>query len=407
MGGKGISLGNWFGVRVGLDPSLLLIFLLVVSTLGIGVFPSWHPDWPRTLSWSVAIVATCLFFLSILLHELAHTLVARAAHIPVRSITLFLFGGVANIEREPTSPKTEALMAVVGPLTSILLGLLFGVIGTALMPSEVRSSTASADAVLAALSPIATLFVWLGPINVFIGLFNLIPALPLDGGRILRAILWAATGHFETATRWAARVGQVLGWVLIVVGIAMAFGIRVPIFGTGFISGLWLAFIGWFVNAAAIASYREVLLRDLLEDVPVRRLLRRGLGKPVDGSELVSTFVDDYVMPSDARIFPVLSDGKVEGVVSAGDVRKLDKSEWPTTPVRAIAVSTDQYPAIDADQDAFSALRMLSTSMVPELIVREGDQPAGVISREDILRWMELTGPRSGLQRRTLAPTHP
>jgi CBS domain-containing protein len=145
----------------------------------------------------------------------------------------------------------------------------------------------------------------------------------------------------------------------------------------------------------------------MLEDVPVRRLLRRSLGKPVDGSELVSRFVDDWVMPSDARIFPVVSGGQAEGVVTASDIRKLDKSEWPTTPVHQIATGLNEYPTIDADQDAFTALRLLATSSVPELVVRDRGELAGVISREDILRWLELAGPRPGARRPTFLPAHP
>jgi Zn-dependent protease len=194
--------------------------------------------------------------------------VAKARGLPVRRITLFMFGGVSNIEREPQTPKTEFLMAVVGPITSILLGMIFITLAAF---SVARSDMIATDpeTAISQFGPITTLLMWLGPINILLGLFNLVPGFPLDGGRILRAALWGLMKDLRKATAWAAGIGQLIGWLFITSGAAMAFGAQLPFFGTGLINGLWLVFIGWFLNSAAQSSYQQTVVRDLLEDVPV------------------------------------------------------------------------------------------------------------------------------------------
>jgi Zn-dependent protease/CBS domain-containing protein len=387
MLGRGISLGSWFGVKVRLDWSLIVIFVLIASSLAAGVFPAWHPDWTPGLAWFTAIIATALFLLSILIHELAHAIVARAYGIPVHSITLFLFGGVANIEQEPTSPTAEALMAVVGPAASIGLGIFFSLLGTALGRAETR-----ADPVLfvRSLSPAATLLVWVGPMNVFIGIFNMIPAFPLDGGRLLRAIFWAASRSLQRATRWASWVGQAIAWAFIIVGIAMAFGAVVPFFGSGFISGLWLAFIGWFLYGAAVASYRQVILQSLLTDVPVAWVMRKRSPPAVPGDEPVSKVVDERVLPSEEDLFLVESGGAIVGVVSTPDILKVPRGEWAGTPVRAIVTPFKELHAVSPSTDAYDALRTLGRIGAAELMVIDQGKVVGIVRREDIMRWLEL-----------------
>ena len=230
MLGTGIKIGRLFGIRVELDASVILIFLLLLFNLGAGVFPFWHPDWSAAVRWSTAAVAAVLFLGSILVHELSHALVARAYQIPVRSIRLFLFGGVADIEHEPTSPKAEALMAGIGPAVSIGLGVLFGLLAGLSTPFRIEGDPMLA---IERMGPFTTLLMWLAPVNILVGVFNLLPAFPLDGGRVFRAALWATTNNLHTATRWAARVGQGFGWMLILLGVAMAFGAYVPFLGGG------------------------------------------------------------------------------------------------------------------------------------------------------------------------------
>src|SRR5262249_25123012 len=239
---RGFYLGRIFGINIHIDASWILIFLLVTWSLASGLLPAWHPGWSVVMRWALALVAATLFFISILLHELSHSIVAKAYGLPVRRITLFLFGGVSNIEREPPTPKTEFLMAVVGPITSILLGMIFLALAAF---SAATSNITGQDpqAVARPFGPATTFLAWLGPINILLGLFNLIPGFPLDGGRILRAALWSATKDLRKATAWAAGVGRLTGWMFIAAGVAMALGARLPFFGTGLISGLWLIFI--------------------------------------------------------------------------------------------------------------------------------------------------------------------
>jgi len=241
-----------FGITVRIDSSWLIIFLIVTVDLSVLVLPRLHPNWEVGLQWLVGIVASLLFFASVLLHELTHSLVARARGIPVSEITLFMFGGVSNIEKQPDSPKTEFLMAAVGPFTSIILGGILVFFANQALDGMDAAATIRDS--IARLGPIPTLLLWLGPINIILGTFNLLPGYPLDGGRILRSGLWAITNNFEKATFYAALVGQVVAWGLIAVGASMILGVQVPILGTGLFNGVWLIVLGWFLLSAARRS---------------------------------------------------------------------------------------------------------------------------------------------------------
>jgi Zn-dependent protease len=259
---SGTSVGVIRGIQVAVDPSVLILFVLIAWQLGSGLFPGWHPEWSHALDWSVAILAASLFFGSILLHELAHSLAAQARGIPVRRIVLFLFGGVSDIQREPTSPGDEFLIAVVGPVTSLALGILFTLLGDAGAHGLPAAATLDPAQAYAGLSPISTLLMWLGSINIALGIFNLIPGFPLDGGRILRSLLWAATGNLRRATRMATAIGHGIAWAFIAGGLVMICGATLPFFGTGLFNGLWLIFIGWFLHHAAVRSDARVERED-------------------------------------------------------------------------------------------------------------------------------------------------
>ena len=247
----GFALGRVFGIQVRVDWSLSFIFGLIVLDLGAGVFPRWHPDWSAPLCWGVALAAALLFFASVLAHELSHALVARTRGIAVPRITLFLFGGVAELAEEPRTPGAEFLIAIVGPLTSLAIGggalLASGLLAGPLLSDATLTSLESAK-LLEQLGPLPTLLLWLGPVNVTLGLFNLIPGFPLDGGRVLRALLWAITHDAAKATRWAARTGQLVAVFMIVGGGMLALG------GSA-IQGVWLALLGWFLYKAASNSF--------------------------------------------------------------------------------------------------------------------------------------------------------
>jgi Zn-dependent protease len=384
---QGFPLFKLFGIKINAHPSWLFIFFLVTWSLGQGVFLSWHPDWTTGLRWGVAIVAALLFFFSVLLHELAHSLMARAQGIPVKRITLFLFGGVSNIEREPTSPKSEFLIAVVGPVTSVILGVLFSVLAS--ISSDIAPAGMEDPVrVLSSLSPLATLLSWLGPVNVAVGIFNLIPAFPLDGGRLLRSALWLVTKNFRKATAWASGIGKGFGWLLILMGVLMAFGVQVPIFGTGMFSGLWLAAIGWFLNAAASAANQQAMIQDVLTDVPVSRVMRSDV-PVVSGDATVESLVNDWIIGTDERAFPVMDDDEVLGIVCLQDVRKIPRNEWRTTKVKDIMTPINEVSSVLPEEDIADAMDRLMRQDIRQVPVMQNGHLIGMVRRRDIVRWLQ------------------
>jgi len=387
---SGLRIGRIFGINLYIDWSWLLIFLLVAWNLSY-LFWSMHPDWSLGLRWDVALGAALLFFVSVLLHELAHSLMAIQQAVPVRSITLFLFGGVSNIEREPPSPLAEFLITVVGPITSIVLGLIFTWLGATRVRALDNLLLAPTD-VMGQLDPLSTLLLWLGPINLALGLFNLIPGFPLDGGRILRSILWAITDNFQRATRWASWIGQFVAWLFIIAGIAMVFGLNLPFFGTGLISGLWLAFIGWFLNSAAVQGYRQVVIEDLLEGVPVARIMR-AQPPTVSANISVTDLVHDHIMGTDDHAFPVVDNGHLVGLVTLEDMRKVAREAWDTTLVSQIMTPVDRLAVTTPEEDAEDALHKLTQQDVRQLpVLRKDGELAGVLRRRDIVRWLQVQG---------------
>jgi Zn-dependent protease/CBS domain-containing protein len=391
---RGFRVGRIFGVEVRVDWSLLIVFWLVVVNLGGGLFPAHHPDWSASLSWAMGVIAAVLFFVSILAHELSHALVGRANGVPVAGITLFIFGGVAHMRGEPRSPRAELLMTVVGPLTSLIIGALALWWGTRLAAAAIVDA---ADPLRAFqdVSPFATVLLWLGPINIMLGLFNLIPAFPLDGGRVLRAALWAGTRDLTKATRWAAGIGQGFGLLLIFAGVSMVLGVGVPWLGRGLIPGLWTAFIGWFLYRAAAASYSRVVISDLLQDVPVSRLMQRD--PVVVYPELsLATLVDGYLMAGADRAFPVVDGERLVGIVTTENVRNVRREDWTTTRVREVMTRSSELATATPDETAAAALERLAERDVEQLPIVGADETlVGVIRRRDILRWLELQ-PRAG-----------
>lgn len=387
----GVRLFRLAGVSVYLDWSLLIIFVLILASLGLGVFPQWHPDWSTALSVGTAFVAAILFIASVLAHEFSHALVGRARGITVRRITLFVFGGMAHMENEPNDWRGEFWMAIAGPIASLVLGVVFLLLGGVAAGPLSEEFREPAD-LFAQLDPVATLFYWLGPVNILLGLFNLVPGFPLDGGRVLRAIIWGATGDMHRATRWASRGGQFFAWLLITAGIGMMLGLRVPVFGSGFVNGLWLAFIGWFLNTAAVASYRQLLIRETLEDVPVRRLMHGGIvSVPPDAA--LDEMVERYLFGGDQRAYPVMTDaGTFQGLVTLHDVRTVDRGLWPRTRVSDVMVPAGDVVSVSPGDNASEALMRISSRGVNQLPVIDGGRVVGLVRREDILRWLALFG---------------
>jgi Zn-dependent protease/CBS domain-containing protein len=383
----GFRLGKIFGIDIHIDWSWLLIFALVSWSL-VSSFSPAHPDWSVSLRWAVAASAALLFFASILGHELAHSIAARYKGMPVRNITLFVFGGISNIQREPNSPFAEFIITIVGPLTSFVLGSIFLVLGAGTFAVN-NAMPADLTLALASFGPLATILLWLGSVNILIALFNLIPGFPLDGGRLVRSALWAVTDDLSKATRWASLLGQAVAWVLILTGIGMMFGLNVPFLGTGVISGIWILFIGWFLQNAAIQSYRKVVIQDILEDVPVKRLMNQDV--PTVRADLtVQALIDNHILQSDHQAFIVLEGERMVGMVTFDDVRKVESEARKSTLIKDAMTPSEKLLVVAPEEeasDAFNRLQSGNTRQLP-VVTREGI--VGLLRREDIVRWLQL-----------------
>jgi Zn-dependent protease len=379
---KGFRVFRIFGIDIIVDWSWIIIFILLTWSLGTGVFPLWHPNWSEALTWSTAVAAVLLFFGCLLLHELAHSLIAKRRRIPVHRIVLFLFGGVSNIEREPSSPGTEFVMAVVGPLTSFVLGVIFSTLG-------VLRAGGYDQATVSGLGPYSTLLLWLGPINILIAIFNLIPAFPLDGGRVLRSILWAITRSLRKATLWATGVGQVIGWLFIFYGAALVFGIKVPLVRGGFISGLWLALIGWFLYDAASKSGQLVNIDEMLKDVPVSRLMRSG-AHTVSPDTPVSSVVHEWISGTDDRTLLVMDGDRPIGIVSPKNLGRLPRNRWESSTVSAVMTPADRLALADPQESASDALKDLIGKDLRQMPVIQDGHLVGMIRLSDMMEWVRL-----------------
>ena len=387
-GRNGLRLGRIAGIDIVADWSLLVIFSLITFSLAAGVFPSWHPGWGAGLAWLTALGAAVLFFVSLLAHELSHAIVARLGGMRVRRITLFMFGGMAHLESEPRSWRAELVMAAVGPFTSFVLGVVF-LFFASLAAGPLEIDPENPREALAALSPLATLLFWLGPVNLLLAAFNLVPGFPLDGGRVLRAILWGATGNLRAATRWASRGGQLFAWLLVATGTLMLFGVVVPVLGGGPIGGLWLMFIGWFLNNAALSSYRQLLVKETLQAVPVARLMRTQLDR-VDPELSVRQLVEEHLMQSGQRVLPVERDGRFLGLVSVSDLQKSERRAWDRMTAREIMTPVERLACVGPAADAGEALAELARRNVNQLPVLEDGRLVGLLRREDVIKWLAL-----------------
>ena len=382
LGSRGWRIGSLFGIDICLDPSLLIIFVLIVYLLGTGVFPTWHPDWDNSTGWLVAVAAAVLFFVSLLAHEMAHALMSRRFGMEVRRITLFLFGGVAEMEDEPREPRAEFLVAIVGPATSLVLGLVFSSIALFMAgPGFADLLAEDSDAALASLSPLASLLLWLGPVNTILGIFNLVPAFPLDGGGVLRAAIWWYTGDLHKATRLGSEAGRLFGWVIIILGVAQI--VSVMLF-----QGLWLVLIGWFLTNAASASYRMLILRDLLEGVSARDMMRTPF-ESVPAQMRVVDFVENHLMQSSQLLWPVLEEEQLIGLVTLDEVRKIPAGDREVTTVGAVMRNDLAALTLAPGTEAKLVLERLGVSAAP-LAVVEGSRVLGLLSAADAAKWMAL-----------------
>ena len=384
---KGLRIAKLFGIKINVDWSWMLILLLVVWNLS-SAFAQVHEDWSITFVIFMGVLAALLFFLSVLLHELAHSLVAKANGIPVDSITLFLFGGVSNIREEPKSPGSEFVMAILGPVTSLVLGFILLLLSGIGLQVE-NFQNAQPLQLLQGLSAWGTLAFWLGSINILLGIFNLIPGFPLDGGRVLRSILWAISKNLRKATRWASYIGQAIAWAMIISGIAMIFGVQIPFLGQGLINGVWIILIGWFLNNAASRGYQQLVIRDILEDVPVRRITKHN-PPTVPPNISVDSLIEEYIMQTDDHAFPVVEEGEIRGIVCLDDVRRVPEAERASKSVAEIMTPKSDLVTVSPEDSANKALNLISTKSIRQVVVMENDEMVGMVRRRDIVKFLQL-----------------
>lgn len=364
-----VKLGRLFGVRIGLHYTWFLIALLIIFSLAAH-WQTIHLSWGQGVVWAMAIITGLLFFASLIAHELAHALVARSRGLPVHSITLFALGGVAHLEREAPDASTEFWMGIAGPLMSALIG---GVcLGLAWTLSWAPWATPD--------TPLLAMLVWLGYINIVLALFNMIPGFPMDGGRVLRAIIWWATGNAGRATRIATLAGQGIAFVFIVWGLLRFFG------GAGF-GGLWMAFIGWFLLSAARSSYAETALRENLRGVRVGDVMARDCAL-VDRQSTLQTFVEDELLRTGRRCFLVAENGSVAGLITPHEVKAVGRDRWASTSVAEAMRPIDQLRTVTPDTSMGEALEMIGSDDVNQLPVLANGQVVGMISRDQILRYL-------------------
>ena len=356
-----IPLGRWFGIQIGADWSWLIIFWLVTLSLG-GQLAELHPEWSGVERWSLGLLTSVLCFVSIILHELGHSITAIQLGVPVRSITLFIFGGLARIEREPDRPRDEFLIAAAGPAVSLGLAFLFFVAALGMGQDSVLWWTCR----------------WLARINFLLALFNMIPGFPLDGGRVLRAGLWFLKGDLAGATRVAARIGSFVAYGF------MAWGIGTALIFDNLMGGLWLGFIGWFLLSAAKTAAAQSAARQVLGHVTAGEVMDTGC-RVVDPEMSLREVVDTGVLRQGLRCFLVGRDRILGGMLTMHEIRRFPQEQWQVTPVHAAMLRFEDLRTVDAGTDLFEALKIMDQAGVAQLPVVQGGQLLGILNRERLL----------------------
>ena len=365
---RGITLFKIAGIRISLDFSWFIIFGLVLFALSAGYLPRAFPGQPPQTYWVAGLIATLLFFASVMLHELAHSLVAIHHGIDIPEITLFIFGGVSRLSQEPTDPKTEFKIAVVGPLTSFALAAAFGALALLLKGLEP--------------SLVVVVIGYLAWINLALGVFNLIPGFPLDGGRLLRAFLWWKTGSLTRATKVAADFGKGFALAIMILG-------GLQIFAGALINGLWFIFIGMFLRGMSVQGYEELVIRKSLEGVHVDEVMVTEVVS-VPPHLTVSQLIHDYFLHYAFRGFPVADNGRVLGVVSVAAVGRLPREEYDQRQVAEIMTPLSPDLLIDAKASLADALMKMSREEQDRLLVLSGGRLAGLVTKTGLLRFVQI-----------------
>ncbi|HPD47293.1 MAG TPA: site-2 protease family protein [Anaerohalosphaeraceae bacterium] len=364
-----IPLFSLFGFKVGVDITWFILAVLVTWSLAAGLFPYYFEGFSTATYWWMGVAGALGLFISIIFHEFCHSIVARQFGMPMKGITLFIFGGVAEMTEEPPSAKAELLMAAAGPASSVVFaGILFLVhfVGrTMLWPAPVNA--------------VVVYLVWL---NIVLAIFNMIPAFPLDGGRVLRSILWAAKKDLRWATRIASRMGSGFGIFLTVLGV-------ISFIGGNFIGGLWYFLIGMFIRGASQSSYREMLIRQALAGEHVERFMK---SDPVVAPPSISIrqLVEDYFYRYHYKMFPVSDGGRLEGCVSTKDIKDVPRSEWDRRQVAQIAKPCSDDNTVAPQSDATEALATMNRTGNSRLMVVKEGRLTGIITLKDLLKFLAI-----------------
>ena len=372
------TLGRLFGIQVRLHFTWFIIFVLVTASLV-------DPDWLRLSSWVVGIATSLLFFASVLAHELAHSLVGRQYGVTIKSITLFVFGGMAHMAGEAKSSGAEFKMALAGPVCSLAIGAFFGLVWFL---------------TVGVLPLVAAMTGWLALINVALAVFNMIPGFPLDGGRVFRAIVWRTTGNYGRSTRIATMVGRVIAYIFIFGGLSIALiSFFSRIFNLSFFegmlfNGIWIAFIGWFLENAASASYRQEQWREAMQRFTVAEVMTTDyLVVPPDMT--VAQLVQQYIVPSGRRFFILADEGRLHGMVTLPNIKSLPQQKWATTTVRDIMTPADKLRAVSPNQDAWTVMTQMDEASINQMPVVSENRVIGLVSRDNLIRFLRT---RSGLR---------
>ena len=364
-----VKLGRIAGISIGLNYSWFIIALLIALSL-VQHFRTVAPGWSSTIVWISAAGTALLFFVTLLLHELAHSLVAKTRGLRVSAITLFALGGVSQIETEASDAKSEFWIAISGPLTSAAIGLtLLGAARASAWVPGTEPDTA-----------VTSVLVWLGYINLTLAVFNMIPGFPLDGGRVLRAIAWWITGNADRSTRLAAQVGQAIAFVFILLGLFRFF------VGANF-GGLWLAFIGWFLLDASRASYAQIEIMAGLRNRRVADIMERDC-TTVEGHISLEDLVDEFVLRTGRRCFIVVENDTVSGLITTQEIRRVSRDRWPQTSVKSVMRPIGELRTVGPQTPAVQALQLMGREDMNQLPVISDGHLEGVITRGHLLQFL-------------------
>jgi Zn-dependent protease/predicted transcriptional regulator len=369
MFNRRVKLFSLFGFEVRLDASWIILAILVAWSLSVGLFPVHFKGLSTETYWMMGIVGALGLFFSIIVHEMAHSLVARRYGMSMKGITLFIFGGMAEMGDEATSPKGEFMMAIVGPLSSFAIALVF---------YGIYASGKGGDWP----TPVNGVIGYLAMINAILGAFNLVPAFPLDGGRVLRAVLWKTKRNIRWATKISSEIGAGFGIFLIVFGF-------LTILRGNFVGGMWWALIGMFLNGGAKASYQQLVNRKALEGEPLERFINKN-PVTVDPDLSLQDLVDDYVYKHNFKMFPVVKGDTLKGCVTTKEIKGIPREQWASKRVEEIAVPCSDKNAISPHVDAIKALATMNQSSKSRLMVVEKNRLIGIVTLKDLLRFLSL-----------------